>query len=56
VKEKQNTKVHLSDNRGTEKVKEKKRKFFEPELEIYDNLTDITLFSSTQNVSGGAFF
>lgn len=36
--------------------KEEKRKFSEPELQIYDSFVNITLFSSTTNVTGGTFF
>jgi len=35
---------------------ETKRKFSEPELQIYDSFVNITLFSSTTNVTGGTFF
>lgn len=35
---------------------ERKRKFSEPELYVYDSFVNITLFSSTTNVTGGTFF
>jgi len=34
----------------------KKKPFIKPELEVYEPLVDITLFTSTGNVGGGTFF
>lgn len=56
MKEIMGKKVPFLNNAGTEGVKKKRKKFSEPELQVYDNLTDITFFSSAQNVSGGVFF
>jgi len=40
-----------------EKEKEnKKKKFREPELLVYDNLSDITMFTTASNASGSTFF
>ncbi len=33
-----------------------KKPFEEPKIKVYKKLEDITLFTSTQNVSGGTFF
>jgi len=33
-----------------------KKPFIKPEVKVYKKLEDITLFTSTQNVSGGTFF
>jgi len=35
---------------------QKKKPFIQPEVKVYKKLEDITLFTSTANVSGGVFF
>ncbi|MBI5373847.1 MAG: hypothetical protein HZA77_00320 [Candidatus Schekmanbacteria bacterium] len=40
----------------SEKEKERKKKFSEPELFVYDNLSDITLFTTASNATGTSFF
>ena len=56
MKEKRENKIPFSNKKWEKGTEKKKKKFSEPELQLYDNLTDITFFTSTQNVSGGVFF
>ena len=48
--------IRSKRKKDNQSIQLKKKTFKEPEVKVYRKLEDITLFTSTQNVSGGVFF